>query len=82
MGHLFLPSNCRTCDYNLLKIALYISLKLWYHFGMESAKKLNLWDIFCIATGTIVLSGMFGGLAGWFSFCIIFVFAGSISQRH
>jgi len=49
---------------------------------MESAKKLNLWDIFCIATGTIVLSGMFGGLAGWFSFCIIFVFAGSISQRH
>jgi len=41
------------------KIALYISLILWYHFGMESGKKLNLWDIFCIATGTMISSGLF-----------------------
>ena len=26
---------------------------------MESAKKLNLWDIFCIATGTMISSGLF-----------------------
>ncbi|MFH1519297.1 MAG: amino acid permease [Candidatus Omnitrophota bacterium] len=27
--------------------------------GMESAEKLNLWDIFCLATGTMISSGLF-----------------------